>query len=256
MNWKQNFPQQNRYFETDNGILYKGDSKKILEQFNNEIFDLVVTDPPYKVTSRGTSGNAGGMLAKDINKKGKVFKHNDILAQEWFPLIVDKLKLGTHFYIMTNHKNLYEYLNMIEQNKITFFIKNLIWDKGNKIMGQFYMSQYEYIIFGRKGSAKKINYCGTSDILSIPNKKTKIDGKNIHDTEKPVELMKILIKNSTNENDLILEPFGGSGSTLIAAEKLNRRWIGIEIDDTYCNIIKKRIEDELERKISPTESLF
>ena len=56
----------------------------------------------------------------------------------------------------------------------------------------------------------KINNCGTADILSIPNKKTKgEDGKNIHDTEKPVELMKILIENSSQEGDIVLDPFIG-----------------------------------------------
>ena len=73
--------------------------------------------------------------------------------------------------------------------------KSLVWDKGNKIMGQYYMSQFEYILFFRKGKGVKINNCGTSDILSVPNKKTEDErGKNLHDTEKPVELMRILIE--------------------------------------------------------------
>jgi len=105
------------------------------------------------------------------------------------------------------------------------------------------MSQFEYILFGRKGKAKRINNCGTSDILSIPNKKTKVNGKNTHDTEKPVELMEILIDNSTRENEIVLDPFIGVGAVAIASEKLNRRWIGIEIEEKYCEIAKKRIEE-------------
>jgi len=245
MNWKNKFPKENRYFETENGILYNCDIRDIINNFPDEFFDLIVTDPPYKVTSRGNSGNAGGMLTKKINMKGKVFENNDIEAEEWMPKVLNKLKYHTHFYIMTNHRNLYNYLKILYNLNDIYFIKNLIWDKGNKIMGQFYMSQFEYILFGRKGNAKKINKCGTSDILSIPNKKTKIDGKNIHDTEKPVELMKILIENSTNEQDIVFEPFAGSGSTLLACEETNRKWVGIEIDKKYCEIIKMRLDNSL-----------
>ena len=112
------------------------------------------------------------------------------------------------------------------------------------------MSQYEYILFFRKGKGKKINNCGTSDILSIPNKKTKDkDGKNIHDTEKPVELMEVLVNNSSQENELVLDPFMGVGSTGIACIKNNRNFLGIEIDENYFNIAKERIE-EIEEQLN------
>jgi site-specific DNA-methyltransferase (adenine-specific) len=107
------------------------------------------------------------------------------------------------------------------------------------------MSQFEYILFCRKGSAKKINNCGTSDIIDIPNKKQKKDGKNLHDTEKPVELMKILIENSSIENDTILDPFMGIGSTALACKNSNRKFIGIEIDNKYFDVAKQRIESTL-----------
>jgi site-specific DNA-methyltransferase (adenine-specific) len=111
-------------------------------------------------------------------------------------------------------------------------------------MGQYYMSKYEYILFFRKGKGVKINNCGTSDILSIPNKKTKgEDGKNLHDTEKPVELMKILIENSTQPNDIVIDPFVGIGSTALACIKSNRRFMCCELDEHYCEIAKERIEE-------------
>ena len=78
-------------------------------------------------------------------------------------------------------------------------------------------------------------------INSLPNKKTKINNVNIHDTEKPVDLMKILIENSSNENDLVLDPFMGSGSTGLACKMSKRNFIGIEIDKKYFNIAKERI---------------
>ena len=223
--------------------LYNDDFRNVISQMKNCSVDLIVTDPPYKVTPRGNAGNAGGMLQKEINKKGMVFKHNDIKIEEFMPELYRVLKEGSHCYIMTNHVNLIEMINIAK--KCGFhFIKSLIWDKGNKIMGQCYMSQFEYILFFRKGKHKRINNCGTSDILSIPNKKTKgEDGKNLHDTEKPIELMRILIENSSQEYDMIFDPFMGSGSTGIACMNANRKFIGIELDNNYFNIASKRIEE-------------
>ena len=155
------------------------------------------------------------------------------------------LKEGSHFYIMTNHKNLYEMLT-IAQDVGFHFTKSLIWNKRNKIMGQAYMSQFEYILFFRKGKFKRINHCGTADILNVPNKKTKgKDGKNLHDTEKPVDLMKILIENSSDEGDVVLDPFMGIGSTVLACINTNRNFIGIELDEDYFNIAKERIEKQV-----------
>lgn len=103
------------------------------------------------------------------------------------------------------------------------------------------MSQFEYVIFLRKGKGIKINNCGTSDILSFPNKKTKDEnGNNLHDTEKPIGLMKVLIENSSKEQDIVLDPFMGIGSTCLACKELNRRFIGCELDDQYFEVAKSR----------------
>lgn len=213
-----------------------------MSKIPNEVIDLLVTDPPYKTTSRGNAGNSGGMLQKKINMSGLVFEYNNIDCANYAPEFYRILKDGSHCYVMTNHINLINMLNTFTQSGF-HFIKSLVWDKGNKIMGQYYMSQFEYILFFRKGKGIKINHCGTSDILSVPNKKLKdSNGKNLHDTEKPVELMKILIDNSSKENDIVLDPFMGIGSTGVAAKELNRRFVGIEIDETYFNIAKRRIK--------------
>ena len=222
--------------------LLNGDCLSELSKIPNEVIDLLVTDPPYKTTSRGNAGNSGGMLQKKINMSGQVFEYNNIDCANYAPEFYRILKDGSHCYVMTNHINLINMLNTFTQSGF-HFIKSLVWDKGNKIMGQYYMSQFEYILFFRKGKGIKINHCGTSDILSVPNKKLKdSNGKNLHDTEKPVELMKILIDNSSKENDIVIDPFMGIGSTGVAAKELNRRFVGIEIDETYFNIAKRRIK--------------
>ena len=220
----------------------QGDCLQLMKEIDNESIDLIVTDPPYKTTSRGNAGNSGGMLQKKINMNGKVFKYNDIKPYQYIPEFYRILKNGSHCYIMTNHVNLQSILNCATDCGFKF-IKSLIWDKGNKIMGQYYMSQFEYILFFRKGKGVKINNCGTSDIIRIPNKKQKgKDGKNLHDTEKPVELMKILIENSSKENNIVLDPFVGIGSTGIACINTKRNFIGFELDENYFNIAKERLE--------------
>ena len=223
------------------GKLINGNAIDFMKTLEDESVDLIVTDPPYKVTARGNAGNSGGMMQSKLSMQGKIFKHNDIKPIEYIPEFYRLLKDGSHCYIMTNHVNLQEMLNTATECGFRF-IKSLIWNKGNKIMGQFYMSQFEYILFFRKGKGKKINKCGTADILNVPNKKTKgEDGKNIHDTEKPVELMKILIENSSQEGELVLDPFLGVGAVGIACKELNRDYIGVELDENYYNIACSRI---------------
>lgn len=217
-------------------ILKNSDGVMLLKDLSENSVDLIVTDPPYKVTARGSAGTTGGMLKKEIFNKGQVFNYNNLSSKDYAPLMFRCLKDGGHCYIMTNHVNLIEMLNTF--TGVGFhFIKSLIWNKGNKITGQFYMSQFEYILFFRKGKAVQINNCGTPDILSIPNKKTKnAEGKNLHDTQKPVELMSILIQNSTKIGELVVDPFAGLFTTAVACKQLKRRFIGCEIDPTYYNI--------------------
>lgn len=219
-----------------------GDCLELMKGIPDKSIDLIVTDPPYPTTARGNAGNSGGMLQKDINKKGQVFTYNNIDCSMYAPEFYRLLKDGSHCYVMTNHINLIKMLNTFTDCGF-HFIKSLVWDKGNKIMGQYYMSQFEYILFFRKGKGIKINNCGTADILSIPNKKTKDEnGKNLHDTEKPVELMKILIENSTQENGIVIDPFLGIGTTAIACVNTNRHYIGFELDPQYYDIACKRLD--------------
>ena len=226
--------------------IYNKDCRELIKDIDNESIDLITTDPPYPTTKRGISKNTttGGLVRSELGKQGKIFKHNDIKPIEYIPEFYRVLKNGSHCYIMSNHVNLYEILTVAKESGF-HFIKTLIWNKGNKIMGQAYMSQFEYILFFRKGAFKKINHCGTADILNVPNKKTKDEnGKNIHDTEKPIELMQILVENSSKEGDLVLDPFIGVGATAMACININRQYIGFELDEEYYNIANKRIKGD------------
>ena len=219
--------------------LYNMDCMEGMKLIPDNSIDLVVTDPPYKTTSRGSSGGTGGILKDKLNMKGMVFEHNSIKFSEWLPELYRVLKERSHAYIMTNNKNLKDMLIEIENVNFEIF-KTLIWAKNSPITNMYYMDSHEYIIFCRKGKAKRINNCGTKSVLNIDNVKNKQ-----HPTEKPIDLIKIFIENSSQENEIVLDPFMGAGSTAMACKELKRNFIGFELDKQYYDIANKRISEEM-----------
>lgn len=229
----------------ETNVIHLCDCVQGLKTLPDECVDLVVSDPPYLLTQRGCAGSSGGMLQKELNKKGKVFEFNNINIEYYLYELYRVLKDGTHCYLMCNHVNLTHFLKVIDESKF-HFIKCLIWQKGNLIMGTKYMNAFEYILFMSKGTNRNVNDCGIPDILSVPNIKTKdIDGGNIHDSEKPVRLMEILITQSSNKGDIVLDPFMGSGTTALACINKNRKFIGYEIDPKYHKLCEKRIKNHI-----------
>ena len=219
--------------------LYLGNALELFQNIPNNSIDCIITDPPYETISGGAQENEfvnrpTGILAKN---DGKIFDYNDISITSWISECYRVLKENTHIYIMTNLLNLEEY--MYEIRKAGFNIHNLlIWEKNNATPNRWYMKNCEYIIFARKGAAKPINDCGSKTVLPIKNVKNRI-----HPTEKPVELLEIFIKNSSNPGDTILDPFGGSMSTALAAIKTGRNAISFEIDENYYNLGKERLDN-------------
>lgn len=232
----------------DSILLYQGDCLEEMSKIPDGSINLIVTDPPYRTTVRGNESHTGGMFKKKINQKGMVFSCNNILPEEYAKHFYRVLADGGHCYVMSNQKTLANMLNAFIDCGFKF-VRSIIWDKGNKVTGTFYMSQYEHILFFYKVKGIQINNCGTSDILKIPNKKTKgRNGENIHDAEKPVALMEVLVENSSKTGETVLDPFMGSGTTGIACVNTNRRFIGIELDEKYYNLAAQRIFDSLADK--------
>lgn len=233
----------------------EGDCLELMKELDDESIDLVITDPPYKIVQGGCSSKEatinpmGGMMGKyssdniDLVKKGKIFVHNDIEFKEWLPHIYRVLKEESHCYIMINGRNLNKLQYQCE--KVGFMYQNLlVWDKGNATPNRWYMQKCEFILMLRKGKAKNINNLGTTTLISTPNIKR---GTKTHPTEKPRELMKILIENSSLEGETILDPFVGVGNIALECRELNRNFIGYELDENYFNIAKERLdwEDDL-----------
>jgi site-specific DNA-methyltransferase (adenine-specific) len=231
--------------------LINGDCLVELNKLSDNSVDLVLIDPPYKIITGGCTNirridEAGGIFnkrnkfTKEAAKSGKLFKHNEIKFKDWLPDIFRVLKQKTHCYIMINDRNMNEILN--EAEKVGFKIQNiLVWSKKTHTPNRYYLKNCEFIVMFRKGKAKNINNMGTKTIIEVNNIKK---GTKTHPTEKPVDLLKILIENSTNKNDLVLDCFMGSGSCAVASNETERDFIGIELDEEYFNVANKRINND------------
>ena len=215
------------YYESSLGKLYHGSCLDIMPEL--EPVDLVLTDPPYFLpashyqTRKQFSRNFSdlGILEHFIKDLFKSF--NRIVVSDGVLYIFCDGQSYPLFYF-----HLYPFCKAV---------RPLVWDKMVSINGYGWRHQHELIIYAERPEMKKIP-TGDGDILKA--RAVKINDR-IHPAEKPVPLIyKILEKHK----GIALDPFFGSGTTAIAAERLGRNWIGIETSEEYCEIAAKRIESE------------
>lgn len=217
--------------------LIKGNCLEELKNIPDGSVDLVLTDPPYKMTKTGNPCRENGAAG---NRDENLFDNELPDTKEWMELCWKKLKPDTHFYVFTNVKSIHEYMNVAIS--CGFKLHNIIpMIKDTSMPNRWYLKHTELILFFRKGKAKPINDLTSKDYFRVkmPTKRT---GK-VHVTQKPLDLIEKLVYNSSNENDVVLDLFMGSGTTGVACKSLGRDFIGIEIDDTYFGIAKERIDN-------------
>ena len=218
--------------------LRQGDCLEIMNEIPEKSVDLILTDSPY-----GFGYQSNMKKNKDLPM---FYDRNTSWLNEWLYKANKILKDDGHLYMFAPVQKIDEFKQKIEN---FFIIKNiLVWDKNCFGMGDLYgqyAPSYEFIIFAVKEQGKKLNGKRERDLLSFNKCKPEL-----HPTQKPVELLKYLIEKSTNENDVVLDSFMGSGSTGVAAKELNRNFIGIELDEKYFNIAKERIKnaEKVERR--------
>lgn len=218
--------------------LLKGDCLELMKDIPDESIDLIATDCPYHIVSGGCTnkGKGNGIFKKENASDGKLFSHNEIEFSEWLPDAFRVLKQNSHCYIMINGRNVKQLQQ--EAENVGFAFQNLlVWDKGNVTPNRYYMNACEFVLMLKKGRSRTIRHPGTPSVLRYRNKV----GSKTHPTEKPIELMECLIKNSTRKFDTVLDPFMGGGSTGVACANTGRRFIGMELDDWYFNVAKERL---------------
>lgn len=199
--------------------------------------DMVLTDPPYSIeTQGGFKGEIGKSLKKQANAIEFIANFEPAEFLNTLPLVFNSNKFNA--YIFCNKDLLPNYLLWARDNKISFNV--LIWKKPNAIpIGDSHRPDIEYLLLFRKSAIwnngiKGVNY---SRCLEYGRE------KGLHPTMKPVELLENEIYISSNNQSIVLDFFGGSGSTLIACEKTNRHARLMELDPKYCDVIVKRWED-------------
>lgn len=207
----------------------------IMRLMNNQDADMLLTDPPYNVDYVGKTAEA--LKIKNDNMDDNQFYE---FLRKVFENMYIVTKEGASIYVF--HADT-EGINFRKAFKDAGFklAECLIWKKDCFVMGrQDYQWQHEPVLYGwKEGKAHYfINDRTQSTILEFDRPKQ----STLHPTMKPIDLIAKLIKNSSKENDIILDLFGGSGSTIIAAEQLNRKCYTMELDPKYCDVIVKRWE--------------
>ena len=232
-------------WELGNHKLMCGDSTLIenLEKLCLEKADMIFTDPPYGMSYGG--GRAEGSTEKGaLVKAHGMIKNDDLRDEELIKLVknslqtaLSKTKQGGSAYICFTWRTYTEFYKAITDAGLN--IKNcLVWDKRSIGLGQsHYRPQHEFIFYcGQQWYGDK----SQSDVWQMSRGST---SNYVHPTQKPVEIISKAIRNSSKKEDIILDSFGGSGSTLIACEKLIRKARIMELDPKYCDVIIKRWEN-------------
>lgn len=222
--------QKGWIYKLGNHRLLCGDStseEDVARLMNGQKADMVFTDPPYHLETDG-----GTWKLKEIEF---ISNFNPSLFLKVLSSVFDK---NINAYVFCNKELLPDYLIWARENKYSFNV--LIWKKPNAIpIGDSHRPDIEYLILFRKNAIwnnglKDVNY---SRCLEYGRE------KGLHPTMKPIELICNEIKISSNKNSIVVDFFGGSGSTLIACEQTNRSCYMMELDKKYCDVIVKRWED-------------
>lgn len=229
--------------------LYHGDALEILPTLG-QCADLLVSDPPYKLTYGGPHGSMKGCLSKERydNKGGLVMC--DIDWPDFMPALYGCLKDQAHAYVMANNRHIANCENAALA--AGFRLHNwLVWDKRTATPNRWYMKNLEFVGFFYKGTAFYINNMSAKQLLSVPQ----ID-ESKHPTEKPVPLMKFYIEQSSQPGQVVIDPFMGSGTTGVAALMSGRGFIGVEKSDEYFEIARQRIQAAHDNRQRQQQSLI
>lgn len=248
-------------FGSDGQQIYKGDALDVLRVIPDESVDLIFVDPPY---------NIGKNFA---GRKDKWKTDEDYLqwCYEWIDLCIKKLKPNGSFYVMTSTQFM-PYFDIYIRDKMTI-LSRIVWayDSSGVQAKNFFGSMYEPILFCVKD---KNNYTFNADDILVeaktgakrklidyrknppqPYKTEKVPGNvwnfarvryrmeeyENHPTQKPCSLLERIVKASSNEGDVVMDPFSGTFTTCAVAQQLHRKFIGIEIQEEYFKIGLRRL---------------
>lgn len=209
--------------------IYNEDCLETMKRMPDNFVDLVLTDPPY------------GMDYQSSRRTDKFAKIENDVTLEWVEPFMREayrvLKNDTHIYLFCNDFAISEFRKIMES--VGFRAKRaLVWVKNNHTSGDLegdFANKTEFCLFAHKGRRELAGKRDTNvlqfDRVSVME----------HPTQKPKDLIAYLLQKSSNENDIVYDPFMGSGTTARACKDLGRNYIGSEISKEYCDIAEQRL---------------
>jgi site-specific DNA-methyltransferase (adenine-specific) len=253
------------FFLSKNAVLFNGDCLEILRSFPENSVDMIFADPPYMLSNDGFTCQSGKMVTVNKGKwdRSKGFDEDTEFHNEWISACRFILKPGGTIWISGTYHNIYQCGYLLGKNKF-HILNDIVWFKPNaspNLSCRFFTASHETILWARKDKKAKhvFNYTEMKDghspedklknentqmrsVWSIPSSKGKEKEYGKHPSQKPLDLLKRVVLASTNENNIVLDPFCGSGTTGIACRHFgNRSFIGIEMDESYCELARKRL---------------
>ena len=256
------------YCQNESSTLYDGDCLEILPTLKEKSIDLIFADPPYNLSNGGITCQAGRMVS--VNK-GTWDKSNGIeidheFTIKWLSECQRVLKDDGTIWVSGTRHSIFS-VGFAMQKLGYKLLNEISWFKPNaapNLSCRYFTHSHETIIWAAKNSKSKhkFNYklmkemAGGKQMRSLwtittPARKEKIFGK--HPTQKPLALLERIILSSTDQNDIVLDPFTGSSTTGVAAVRHNRKFIGIDNEQEYLELSVKRIEVELAKKRLPID---
>jgi site-specific DNA-methyltransferase (adenine-specific) len=206
-----------------------------LRKLRDGSVDLAITDPPYESLEKHRAVGTTTRLKRSKASSNDWFQ---IFPNSRFPELFAELhrvlKKHSHLYLFCDAETMWSAKPAAEQAGFRFW-KPLVWEKVTIGMGYHYRSRYEFILFFEKGK-RRLNDLGVADVLSAARV------RNGYPAEKPVSLAEVLVRQSSQPGELVIDPFMGSASTGVAALRLGRNFLGNDIAEASHQVARERLE--------------
>lgn len=256
------------YYHDQRGFeLYHGDSLELLEQMEPGQFDMIFADPPYFLSNDGMTCKNGRMVSVNKGKWDKSLgvQDNHEFNLRWLAACQRLLKPDGSMWVTGTHHVIFS-IGFAMQSLGFKILNDVSWFKVNpppNLSCRYFTHSTETIIWAaRDGKSRHtFNYKVMKEMnegkqmksmwsITAPRKKEKSHGR--HPTQKPLKLLDRIIQAASNEGDLILDPFSGSGTTGVAAAAIGRRYVGIEANDEYLDLSIRRFEEIAPEPVAAT----
>lgn len=239
--------------------VYNDDCLVFMKKIPDSSVDLIFADPPYNLSKSNFKIKFSKMASKgaDLNtNKGQwdsfaSQEEYEKFSEEWIKECFRVLKDNGSIWIAGTYHNIYLMGHLLNKSGFTL-LNEILWHKTDatpNISCSRFVADHENFIWARKGNKHTFNYDkmkslnGGTQMRSIWPKGKTSGGKKVHPTQKPNWLLERVLLSTSNEGEIVFDPFMGSGTTAVVAKKLNRNFLGCEINPEYLELANKRLNE-------------